>query len=335
MGTTAIFVTYGSRLEIARKSVSAILDDPVVERVVVVDNGSKPAFSLSDPRSHRVRIVRNSENQGSAGGFDDGIRVALDSPECTHLALFDDDNVIDSGNMKAVIDLYSSLGSVKVAISILRISRPDYRKFLDGMIPKLLPEDGFLGFSISSKVQRSARRAVRILSGSSDSARVRSIDVAPYGGLFFSRDELSAIGGPNRALYLYGDDHDFTRRMVQSGVTIYLSDVATINDIDESWDLGKSETNPWIDRSLPEWRRYFAARNRLILESQLRKTVWSTINRWMFICWLWIRAAASYKSVSLVRSAMRPLYEGLSDARSHPVYRFECRYRPSGQSCGK
>jgi hypothetical protein len=40
---------------------------------------------------------------------------------------------------------------------------------------------------------------------------------------------------PNEALYLYGDDHEFTARFVDKGYPIYLVPKSLIKDLERSW----------------------------------------------------------------------------------------------------
>jgi GT2 family glycosyltransferase len=94
---------------------------------------------------------------------------------------------------------------------------------------------------------------------------------APYGGLFLHRRMLETIGYPDESLRLYGDDTEFTNRIVRRGGHLFLVPRSRIVDIEPSWSDGSRPQRFYIARLLTGGsprRLYLSIRNDVFFTSR-------------------------------------------------------------------
>ena len=95
------------------------------------------------------------------------------------------------------------------------------------------PNNSFLGFHALKKIKHLfLKESVTIKQRTSG-----VVAVAPYGGMFFKKELLEAIGLPNEAFFLYADDHDFSYRITQNKGKIILVLDSILKDLEMSFHL--------------------------------------------------------------------------------------------------
>jgi len=93
-----------------------------------------------------------------------------------------------------------------------------------------------------------------------------SVGFAPYGGFFFHRRWIETIGLPNEQFFLYGDDYDFTRRIITHGGRIYLCATSEIKDLEVSWNKTRVRSHRLISPESSSVYVYYSTRNRVYFE---------------------------------------------------------------------
>lgn len=274
-GTCAVTVTYGNRATFLERVVEAAFAAGV-GHVIVVDNGSAPQSRASidrmvESRGNLLTVVRLAQNSGSAGGFKAGLEAVRDLAEIEFVWLLDDDNAPSRSALVRLAHAYACLGEDKrVALLALRPDRKEYLRAATAGQPVSIIPNSFLGFH-AREIPRKLGRRLRPRRDP-EKNRIRfplvSVGYAPYGGLLFHRSWLERVGLPEERLYLYGDDHEYTTRIVHSGGEIFLCTSAEIEDLDTSWHLMPTASRPWIDPQADERRIYYGLRNRVWLEKR-------------------------------------------------------------------
>ena len=145
---------------------------------------------------------------------------------------------------------------------------------------------------------------------------------------------VKKIAPPDKDFILYSDDHEYSLRLLDAGVALYLTDVGCINDAEESWDRpAKSARNALISSASPAWRIYYACRNRMLIEKRyVTNPLIYHINRLAYIGILACEALIARKSVAGLRTAMQPLLRGIADGDSRrlgPVAEYALPAGPS------
>lgn len=120
----AVSVTYGSRLSLFSKTAEAILRDPHVVKLIVVDNASMDSAGLEHEAAKygdRMHVIRHDTNLGSAGGFAAGIEAAR-KEDVDYIYLSDDDLTISDGFVETFRIAHQIIGNDKTVLCARRKS---------------------------------------------------------------------------------------------------------------------------------------------------------------------------------------------------------------------
>jgi len=216
---SVVTVTYGNRWEYLQQTVTRLMKDQNVSRIIVVDNGSSYdlKFKLNELRSVKIQLLPVDVNKGSAFGFKYGITHLLGIGDTSFIYLLDDDNLILENSIEYLNSFWesSSLKSKNSQLALLSL-RNDRKYLIESAggrpLHFLFPNGNlFLGFDILRFPQiffykmRNffLRKRVKALNPV-------KIPMAPYGGLFFHRDIISTIGLPYEPFFAYTDDFSLT-----------------------------------------------------------------------------------------------------------------------------
>lgn len=286
MNVCAVTVTYGSRSAFVTRLAERLMAGNV-HKLIVVDNGSplenqEKLKHLADIYPTRIKICSLPENTGSAGGFKAGLISAEYEDDCDFIWLLDDDNLPDHNALVQLLGTYEKVRENCCLVS-LRKNRLLYRKIFNecDVKRKFNPNNSFINYSILHWIRKKflySRRKYSLI----------PIPYAPYGGMFFHRQLLQTIGYPSDEMYLYRDDHEYSHRIVQAGLKIYLDRESTIEDMEVSWHGLKKYR--FLSRFMTvvdgdETKSYFLIRNSIYFERKYYVTnrLEYAINRFLYI----------------------------------------------------
>jgi ABC-type multidrug transport system fused ATPase/permease subunit len=189
----AVLVTHDRPQHLAR-SLTVLLASPPghLDAVLVVDNASGPQTAavlarLDDPR---LTVLRLGENMGGAGGFEAGLRHAVQHLSPAWLLVLDDDSWPDPGAL-ATFHALDLVGWDAVAAAVrhpdgtlCEMNRPILDPFRD---PRLLLRTLVGG----------GREAFHLSARDFQGAGLRAIDGASFVGLFLSAGVVARHGYPD------------------------------------------------------------------------------------------------------------------------------------------
>jgi GT2 family glycosyltransferase len=268
-------VTYGSRSASCLATVEALRRAGVCT-VIVVDNGSADAArrDLEDyARAHAgfVRLHRLARNEGSAPAFGFAIARALEA-DADHLWLLDDDNLPHGDALPTLLAEERALraeGYDLCAVAPTRAPSADARDVAEARRAEQTREHpredrSFAGVELALFARRALERAG--LRRPRTPPAGAELSYAPYGGLLVRLDVLRRIGLPAGDLVLYGDDLEYTSRIVHAGGRIRLSREAVVVDPrGDRWMPPGFEVLAMF-RSTNDALLYYSVRNRIFRE---------------------------------------------------------------------
>jgi len=277
-----VTVTYGARGHMLAELLSAVVPNPMIERVLVVDNGSSADLDgLSSLYAGRVEIIRMGSNKGSALAYARGISRAIEVEGASLVWLMDDDNAPTPGALEKLAaalkgDLRSGMppregvfGYRPSHQSAVVTGRATFRK------------SSFLGFHVLDFRQKLASRILKSHAGIGlNSASVVDVPFGPYGGLLIHKAVLRKIGLPKTEFVLYCDDSEYTHRISAQGGSLAIVVDAELLDLENSWnvsDTGSGAIAGLLNGS-GDFRAYYSVRNRAWFDYRVR-----TSNRAVFI----------------------------------------------------
>ena len=255
----AVVVTY-NRLSQLQVTLPRLLDVPAdtLAGIVVIDNASTDGTAgwLAEQEDWRLRVLRSPVNTGGAGGFESGLRAALEAFDFRWVVVMDDDARPMPGALERfAARLPADQDAVAAAVfypdgRICEMNRPSLNPFWRGdvLVQSLKGAlAGHLrdGFHVDPAAYRGAERV--------------EIDGASFVGLFLSRRVLEIAGLPDGGLFLYGDDTLYTLGLHRHGMRIAF-DPCIRFEHDCSTFAGDQ-----IVVLRPLWKVYYRCRNGLMV----------------------------------------------------------------------
>ncbi len=258
----AVVVTY-NRLDKLKTTLARLLDSPADElaMVVVANNASTDGTTdwlagLDDPR---LDILNSTKNTGGAGGFEMGMRRAMEQHSPDWLVVMDDDGRPEPGALAAFQALpEGKWDGVAAAVyfpsgEICEMNRPSRNPFWHGReFLRTLFGGGRSGFHVQPSDYQGAGM---------------QIDVTSFVGFFISAASVRKIGYPDPSLFIYGDDGIYTLGLTKSGGKIgFEPGVRFEHDLTSfQAQAGVEKTTVQRGRLAPLWKVYYYHRNLLLL----------------------------------------------------------------------
>jgi len=249
----AVVVTY-NRLDKLKVTLARLLetDRSDLAVVLVIDNASDDGTAdwLATQGDSRLVVHRSASNTGGAGGFETGMRLAVQRFDPDWLVVMDDDARPDPGAIRAFHALdHSACDAVAAAVyypngEICDMNRPARNPFWHGReFMRTVLGGGRRGFHVAPRDYDGPGMAV---------------DVASFVGLFISRAAVARVGYPDGKLFVYGDDGLYTLGLSGAGGRIRFEPHVRFEH-DCSTFSGQR------GRFRPLWKVYYYHRNLLLL----------------------------------------------------------------------
>lgn len=318
----AAVVTYGDRRHLVRPVLIALLEEALIWKIVLVNNGARwDVKALADELGpDRIEIVALGSNRGSGPGFAVAVEKACEMG-AEFIWLLDDDNRPEPG---AVSELLAAYTSLSCEFPKDRLAVVGFRPLFDARLASGEPlgrikarPSTFFGFHLLDvPYQLWRRRPWRRSHPPQALPNLVEVDSAPYGGLLFHRSVIEKHGLPRADFVNYGGDTEFTLRITRDGGAIRLVTSARLLDLERGWwARNGGPGNPfgvWLERG-GDARIFYSARSTAYLYSHCwpRKASMLWINRQVFCLGLWLHALIlrRWDRYSLIR---RGIEDGLA-----------------------
>jgi GT2 family glycosyltransferase len=256
MNILSIIVTYGNRFHYLEQVVKRLLKEKIA-KILIISNGSdeiykKSIFNLKK-KSKKIKLIILNKNYGSAFAIKKGLKYALKS-DYKFILLLDDDNLPELGSLKILKKKYREYGnSFKNIFSPNRYKLKYYKnlKFKNNAFH--FSNNNFIKFNFLNIIFFFIKN---FFFKNSQNKKNISMQVAPYGGLFFNKEILKIVGLPQKNFFLYADDFEFTLRLTRNNFNIYFCKDYLIEDLDKTLD-----ENNYFSKTVDERKIFFQVRN--------------------------------------------------------------------------
>jgi len=247
-GTTAAVIVTHNRVELLKGSLGIVCSQThPVDKVIVVDNGADDAVRtlVEETAGDRAVYVPSKTNLGGAGGFALGFLTALSLGMDAVWCADDDGRPADENVLETLYGVAEANGLAEVSPVVCNIDEP-----------------ARLAFPLRQGVVW--RRYLSELQG----------DFLPgiaslFNGALISAKAMEVIGVPDYRLFIRGDEVDYHRRIVRSGLPFGTCLTTSYLHPD-----GSDEFRPILGGKMhtqypdSEFKRYFTYRNRGFLMNQ-------------------------------------------------------------------
>ena len=198
MRVTAVVVTHNRRDLLAECLRAVGAQTRAADDLVVVDSASTDGTpELLSERHPEAVVVRMASNEGSAGGFHEGVRAGV-ALGADWLWLMDDDTIPSPTALERLLD------HADEAVSLLasRVVWTDGRVHpMNTPDPDLRDLDG-----LAAGVERG----------------VLPIRTSTFPSLLVRREAVERHGPPRKGFFVWSDDVDFTARILRDGRGLYV-----------------------------------------------------------------------------------------------------------------
>lgn len=268
---TVVTIMYGDRWKFLSQVISATMKDSHVTKMIIVDNGSVNKEEIENGTKEygeRVVILRQEKNLGSAGGFAVGIEYAR-STVCDFVLLLDDDSIPEEGFVDYFMDVYTFLPDKNAVLSGCRFNVLNNKDiFFSQTILNDEPRGTFFEFFSFKKVPKflellHVRKKKEIKKA--PYTPIIPTEAFVYGGTFLPIEAVRKTVLPDKKLFLYGDDIEYSWNVKKSGYASYMASRPRIYDIDFTFGVGGSYIYGQFEKKLPPFKVYYRLRNMVLL----------------------------------------------------------------------
>lgn len=238
-----VVVTFNRRALLERCLYAISIQTRSADAVLVVDNSSTDgtgawldAHANEHPR--KIEVVHLTENTGGAGGFSEGLRVAIKNG-ADWVWMMDDDA---EPHLEALDELMKVAGNRANVYGSLAVNGAN-----TSWTTTLLGKDRHV-------VDKSVNVPTQ--------SRVQSL---PFLGFLIHRDLVGRIGLPDAGYFIAADDIEYCMRAERAGADIIIAGKSHIEHPMSDRYIARLPGRQLVCLKLPPWKRYYDTRNRLLI----------------------------------------------------------------------
>lgn len=248
MNIIAVVVTYNRR-ELLKRNIACLRLNTPVSSIVVVNNGSTDGTGAWLDEQEDLTVI-HQENVGGSGGFYRGIQYAYQAGADWIWCM--DDDVFPRPDCMEYLLPYTHEPGVGILAP---------RRLMAGQIFTNDFQKVNLSNPFASMYQQKLKK--QVVNGPVD------ICGTAFEGLCISRKAVAEIGLPNKELFIFCDDTDYSLRAVLAGFRILYIPSALM-------DKEKFFSNDnWEERSRKKkWKRFYQVRNSTYLNHHYGRNWW-------------------------------------------------------------
>jgi GT2 family glycosyltransferase len=287
---TVVTVVYGKRWNLLQQVTNAVLKDPKVAILVIVDNGCADSAAMdayAAPYGERIVILRQTKNIGYSGAISKGLAYARDTV-CDFVFVLDDDSVPEDGAIDYFLEnLKFFPDRKKVVLAANRVNVPGNEKIFNKPIQlQSMPKGTLFDVFKFSKLVHLVRLMMRV----PDPANGQFTPIVPMeafvtGGSFIPIEAIREAPLPDGSLFIYGEDLEYSWRIRRLGYSCYVCARPKITDIDLTFSSEGNHIFGLFDPAFPSYKVYFRLRNAVIISrrntTQSKLVLFLNIFVWM------------------------------------------------------
>lgn len=270
-----VVVTYNRKQCLCENLEMLFKQEYPIDSIIIADNHSSDGTEelikeVFADRLDRIDYHYLEKNIGGAGGFEFGMRQAYDRGFDLIWMMDDDGKPCNNETLRVLIDQMSRNGL-------------EHKPFiLNSMV--IACDGDLLTFALPGAETISEARSL------SRDGMLHLRDkaaVAPFNGTLISRELVEGIGYPNAALFIWGDESDYTLRAYKFGAFI-----GTATDSLYYHPRRKEKERRFLWKTIyvggdtPPWKRYYSVRNGVysaLQNKSLARAVWRSV-RELYAC---------------------------------------------------
>lgn len=270
---TVLSVVYGNRWHMLKQVADSVLQDEKVRSFVIVDNGCSSPEEMDDYADRyrdRVVILRQEKNLGYSPAIVKALEYARNT-ECDYVLVLDDDSVPEPKAIDYFLDVLKLFPDNKVVLAGNRVDMPGNALVFNRKPFTQISPKGTLFDVFSLKALTNLFRIIFGISKSADNIFIPIVPLEAFvtGGSFIPIEAIRKAPLPDSSLFIYGEDLEYSWRILRMGYTCYAVSRPIIRDIDLTFQPKEgSHIVGLFDPNTPTYKVYFRMRNAVIISSR-------------------------------------------------------------------
>jgi len=195
--------------------------------IIVVDNGSDTKFQLNpDEKKENITVLNSDENTGFAGGYNIGIRHALEQ-NADYILILNNDTKVYSDMLKNLLRVLESDPKIGVTVPKIYFAKGhEFHKdrYKSEELGKVIWYAG--GFTDWENVKSVHLGVDEVDRGQYD--KIEPTGFATGCCMLFKREVLGKVGLFDERYFLYFEDADLSERIKRAGFIIYYVPLALL-----------------------------------------------------------------------------------------------------------
>ena len=244
-----VIVTY-NRKELLTNCISSIYNSTLIPSVLVLNNASTdgtedlwqehPLFL-----KHQPTLVNSKQNLGGAGGFAEGLRLAI-AQGAEWIWMMDDDAEPDANALQQLMQIADNPNNLYGSLAV---------------------NNGEPAWTTTA-----LEPALGIITRAADCPERCVVEMLPLLGMLVHRDLVASIGLPDAGFFIAADDAEYCLRVRRAGGQIIVAGRSLIQHPKVISQRIRILGKEIIYLSLPPWKRYYDTRNRLLIARKYYRT---------------------------------------------------------------
>lgn len=265
-----VTVTYGERWKFLSQMADAVIEDPNLYKLVIVNNASQNYTEIekfANLHKDKIHLIDNETNTGSAGGFARGLQYAR-GLDCDYVLLLDDDNVPEENFGKLFLDDVKKVHNEKAVILGNRnnLKGNEEAFYKNEKIGEKVPDTFFEVFSFKKFKYFSSIIFSNKKSAQENFKPIVEVEAFAYSGTFMPVQAIQDSPLPDPQLFTYADDVEYSWGVRKAGYKIYLCDQPIIKDIDLTFQ--ESHILDMFSKNTLDFKIFFRIRNMVIISKR-------------------------------------------------------------------
>ena len=241
------------------RCLAAVLGEPEVAEVIVVDNGNwdrtRDDLALMAESDARIRVIAGQGNVGFAAGCNRGARAAT-SP---YLFILNPDAIVPRGTVATLLREGQAAGGEDPWVVGGRLLNPDGTEQAGARRGPLTPWSALVEMA---RLYKLAPRHpyFRRFNNHDEPCPGRTVPMPVISGacMMMPREDYLAVGGMDEAFFLHVEDVDFCLRFTEAGGRVLYAPEASLVHVKSSSRISPVKVERWKSQSLVRYfRRHF------------------------------------------------------------------------------
>lgn len=189
----SIVVTY-NRKKLLEECINRLLDCKTKELTIyIIDNASTDGTKemINKKFKDKVRYVNTGENLGGAGGFNYGMKHALNDSKYDYLWIMDDDTIVHKDSLEKLLEKAKILNNDFSYLSSIA----------------LWTDNNLCDMNVQSVGRNTIEEYKKIKDG------IICINSASFVSCLINVETIKEVGLPIKEFFIYGDDFEYTKRL--------------------------------------------------------------------------------------------------------------------------